>query len=226
MEWGSRATRSSGWEPGSARTSAGSRPSTSARPARPASHACRPTTSTSTRCTTSTGTRVGRRSGRRSNVLIAQGKVLYVKLVELRRLAHRPGAGERQGAPGRRPGFRSRASTTSTKRTLELEVIPATPAPTGCPAFLAYSPLGGGTPWAADRPTTTAGGASFMTLSDKVAEFGVFCARSSAISAAAVALAWVAQAPGVTAPGDRTAHDGAAAVRPRRAGAAASTRPR
>ena len=40
-------------------------PGTSATPARRACAACRPTTSTSTRCTTSTGTRRGTRSGRR-----------------------------------------------------------------------------------------------------------------------------------------------------------------
>ena len=45
--------------------------------ARKAFGGCRPTTSTSTRCTTSTGPRRGRRSGRRWTAC-AQGKVIYV----------------------------------------------------------------------------------------------------------------------------------------------------
>jgi aryl-alcohol dehydrogenase-like predicted oxidoreductase len=50
---------------GSDRTTAASRLTTSAGPARRVCGGCRPTISTCTRCTTSTGPRPGRRSGRR-----------------------------------------------------------------------------------------------------------------------------------------------------------------
>ena len=60
------------------RTRRGCRRCTSARRARTACGACRPTTSTSTRCTTSTATRRGTRSGRRWSCSSQQGKVLYV----------------------------------------------------------------------------------------------------------------------------------------------------
>jgi NDP-hexose 2,3-enoyl reductase len=89
-----------------------------------------------------------------------------------------------------------------TKRTVELEVIPAAQA-YGM-AFLAYSPLGGGL--LGGKPADNDGGRrNFMAASDTVAEFGRFCDELGH-PPATVALAWVAQAPGVTAPviGPRT----------------------
>ena len=59
-------------------TTAGSRRATSATRAKRACAACRPITSTSTRCTTSTGPRRGTRSGRRWRRSSTQGKVIYV----------------------------------------------------------------------------------------------------------------------------------------------------
>ena len=69
--------------------------STSGAPATRRCSGCRPTTSTSTRCTTSTGTPRGTRSGRRWRSCAQQGKILYVGSSQLRRLAHRAGAGGR-----------------------------------------------------------------------------------------------------------------------------------
>ena len=62
----------------SGRTTAASRPGTSATRATRACAGCRPTTSTCTRCTTSTGARRGTRSGRRWRRSSTQGKVIYV----------------------------------------------------------------------------------------------------------------------------------------------------
>src|SRR6185437_8954272 len=89
-----------------------------------------------------------------------------------------------------------------TKRTLELEVLPATRA-YGM-AFLAYSALGAGL--LAGKPADNDGGRrNFAAASDRVTEFGRFCDELGH-PPATVALAWVAQAPGVTAPviGPRT----------------------
>ncbi len=89
-----------------------------------------------------------------------------------------------------------------TKRTVELEVIPATQA-YGM-AFLAYSPLGGGL--LGGKPEDNAGGRrNFMTATDQASRFSAFCDELGH-PPAAVALAWVAQQNGVTAPviGPRT----------------------
>ena len=103
--------------------------------------ACRPTTSTSTRCTTSTATRRGRRSGRRWSSSCREGKVLYVgssnfagwHIAEARRSARPP-------LPG--PGLASRASTTSTSARSNWRSIPA------CEEYglgvIPWSPLAGG----------------------------------------------------------------------------------
>jgi aryl-alcohol dehydrogenase-like predicted oxidoreductase len=135
------------------------------------------------------------------DVLIAQGKVLYVgssNFAGWHIAQAQESAKARLGA-----GLVSEQSVYNlTKRTLELEVIPAASA-YGM-AFLAYSPLGGGL--LGGKPADNDGGRrNFMTLSDKIAEFGAFC-EELGHSAAVVALAWVAQAPGVTAPviGPRT----------------------
>jgi aryl-alcohol dehydrogenase-like predicted oxidoreductase len=135
------------------------------------------------------------------DLLIAQGKVLYVgssNFAGWHIAQAQESAKARLGV-----GLVSEQSVYNlTKRTLELEVIPAASA-YGM-AFLAYSPLGGGL--LGGKPADNDGGRrNFMTLSEKVAAFGTFC-EELGHSAAAVALAWVAQAPGVTAPviGPRT----------------------
>jgi len=88
------------------------------------------------------------------------------------------------------------------KRTVELEVIPA------CGdygmAFLPYSPLGAGE--LGGRPADNEKGRrAFFAPSDTIAAYQTFC-DSIGHSPADVALAWVAQQPGVTAPiiGPRT----------------------
>jgi len=88
------------------------------------------------------------------------------------------------------------------KRTVELEVIPA------CGAyglgFLPYSPLGGGA--LGGKPADNEKGRrAFLPQSAAITEYQSFC-RSLGHSAGDVALAWVAQQPGVTAPiiGPRT----------------------
>ena len=98
---------------------------TSGRRARTACGGCRPTTSTSTRCTTSTGRRRGRRSGRRWSTLIAAGQDHLCRQQQLRRLAHRPGQRGRCSPPLTWAWSASRAFTTSRSRTVELEVLPA-----------------------------------------------------------------------------------------------------
>jgi aryl-alcohol dehydrogenase-like predicted oxidoreductase len=89
-----------------------------------------------------------------------------------------------------------------TKRTVELEVIPAAQA-YGM-AFLAYSPLGGGL--LGGKPADNDGGRrNFMAATDATTRFAAFCDELGQPQAA-VALAWVARQPGVTAPviGPRT----------------------
>ena len=64
-------------------------PGTSSAPATPRCAGCRPTTSTCTRCTTSTAPRPWDEIWQAMESLVAQGKILYVGLVQLRRLASR-----------------------------------------------------------------------------------------------------------------------------------------
>jgi aryl-alcohol dehydrogenase-like predicted oxidoreductase len=135
------------------------------------------------------------------DVLIAQGKVLYVgssNFAGWHIAQAQETAKARLGV-----GLVSEQSVYNlTKRTLELEVIPAASA-YGM-AFLAYSPLGGGL--LGGKPEGNDGGRrNYMTMSDKIAAFGSFCDELGH-APAAVALAWVAQAPGITAPviGPRT----------------------
>jgi aryl-alcohol dehydrogenase-like predicted oxidoreductase len=88
------------------------------------------------------------------------------------------------------------------KRTVELEVIPATHA-YGM-AFMPYSPLGGGL--LGGKPSDNERGRrSNVTQTDRVQKFGVLCEEIGQ-TPAAVALAWVSRRPGVTAPviGPRT----------------------
>jgi len=89
-----------------------------------------------------------------------------------------------------------------TKRTVELEVIPAARA-YGM-AFLPYSPLGGGV--LGGRPTDNdRGRRAFLKPTSAVERFQELC-DDLGHAPAAVALAWVARQPGVTAPviGPRT----------------------
>ena len=88
------------------------------------------------------------------------------------------------------------------RRTVELEVIPAARA-YGM-AFIPYSPLGGGL--LGGKPADNdKGRRTYMTATDQVQQFQALC-DDLALSPAAVALAWVASQPGVTAPviGPRT----------------------
>ena len=89
------------------RTRGGSRPSTSAGPATPPYSACRPTTSTSTRCTTSTGAPPWDEIWEAMEVLRNQGKILYVGSSNFAGLAHRQGAGGGGPAPLPGPGQRA-----------------------------------------------------------------------------------------------------------------------
>jgi aryl-alcohol dehydrogenase-like predicted oxidoreductase len=89
-----------------------------------------------------------------------------------------------------------------TKRTVELEVLPAARA-YGM-AFIPYSPLGAG--MLAGRPSDNdQGRRTYLTATDAVTAFQTFC-EELGHPPAAVALAWVASQPGVTAPviGPRT----------------------
>ncbi|HZZ34547.1 MAG TPA: aldo/keto reductase [Caulobacteraceae bacterium] len=134
-------------------------------------------------------------------LLVQQGKVLYVgssnfagwHIAQAQELA-------------RRRDFLGLVSEQSVynliRRTVELEVIPACQA-YGM-AFLPYSPLGGGllggTPSDNDR-----GRRAFLRQTETLDAFEAYCGEIGQ-SPAAVALAWVARQPGVTAPviGPRT----------------------
>ena len=88
------------------------RPAHPAWPARTVCGACRPTTSTSTRCTTSTGPTPWEEVWQAIDTLVQQGKILYVGSQQLRRLAHRPGERGRRPSRTRSASSASRASTT------------------------------------------------------------------------------------------------------------------
>ena len=76
-------------------------------PATRRSSGCRPTSSTSTRCTTSTATPRGTRSGRRSRRCVPQGKILYAGSSNFAgwHLAKAQEAAQKRGLP--RPGLRA-----------------------------------------------------------------------------------------------------------------------
>lgn len=134
-------------------------------------------------------------------LLIQQGKVLYVGSSNFAgwHIAQAQGiAGSRNGL-----GLASEQSIYNlTKRTVELEVIPACQA-YGM-AFLPYSPLGGG--MLGGRPSENdKGRRTYLKATPAVEAFQTLCDEIGH-SPADVAIAWVAGQPGVTAPiiGPRT----------------------
>ena len=106
-------------------TSRGSRPTTSVAPATRACAACRPTTSTSTRCTTSIATRRGRRSGRRWSSWCTQGKVLYVGSSNFAGWHIAQAQGDGRAARNFLGLVSEQSLYNLNARTIELEVIPA-----------------------------------------------------------------------------------------------------
>ena len=194
----------------------GCRRCTSARRATPACGGCRPTTSTSTRCTTSTATRRGRRSGRRWSCSSRRARC---STSAARNFAgwHIVQANE----AARRRDFLGLVSEQSlynlNARTVELEVLPACrPTASAHP----WSPLGGGLLGGALQKVTRAGAApSGSQRLDRAAPRSARgwerCARELGEAPADVALAWLLHQPAVTAPiiGPRTAEqlDGACA---------------
>jgi len=134
-------------------------------------------------------------------VLVQQGKVLYVGSSNF---AGWHIAQAQESAKARH--FLGLASEQSVynlmRRTVELEVIPACRA-YGM-AFLPYSPLAGGL--LGGKPTENERGRrAFLPQSKAIDAFESLC-RSLGHAPSAVALAWVARQPGVTAPivGPRT----------------------
>jgi len=134
-------------------------------------------------------------------VLVRQGKVLYVGSSNFAGW-HIAQAQETAKARSFMGLVSEQSVYNLTKRTVELEVIPAAQA-YGM-GFLPYSPLGsgllGGRPADNDRGRRT-----FIKPTDQVTAFNVLCDEIGQ-PAASVALAWVAGRPGVTAPiiGPRT----------------------
>ena len=144
-------------------------------------------------------------------VLVAQGKILYVGLVQLRRLAHRAGLRDRAGARLPRPGQRAVAVQPGHPRRSSLRCCP--PRSAYGVGVIPWSPLerraarrraevraGGappaGRPGEADgRGATGTSIEAYEDLCDKLGE-----------EPADVALAWLLHQDGVTAPiiGPRT----------------------
>lgn len=133
-------------------------------------------------------------------VLVAQGKVLYVGSSNF---AGWHIAQAQETAKAR--SFLGLASEQSvynlTKRTVELEVLPACQA-YGM-AFLPYSPLAAGA--LAGKPRENAGRRAYVRGSEAIEAYNALCAKLGQ-DPADVALAWLARRPGVTAPivGPRT----------------------
>src|SRR5580704_7043238 len=134
-------------------------------------------------------------------VLIQQGKVLYVGSSNFAgwHIAQAQESAKARGAVGL---VAEQSVYNLTKRTVELEVLPAARA-YGM-AFIPYSPLGGGV--LGGRPSDNdRGRRSVITPTDQVQSFQALCDELGE-AAGSVALAWVARQPGVTAPviGPRT----------------------
>ncbi len=134
-------------------------------------------------------------------VLIQQGKVLYVGSSNFAgwHIAQAQESAKARGAVGL---VSEQSVYNLTKRTVELEVLPAARA-YGM-AFIPYSPLGGGV--LGGRPADNEQGRrSFIKPTDQVMAFQALCDELGQ-PAGSVALAWVASQPGVTAPviGPRT----------------------
>ena len=162
------------------------------------------------------------------DVLRTQGKIIYVGLVELRGLAHRPGP----GGCARRPVFglvSEQSLYNLAARTVELEVLPA------CQGYgigvIPWSPLhggllsgvlrrhgapgagGSGGPGAGGQDTGPSGGRSsggraaeaIQEIRPQIEAYEAFCADLGE-DPAVVALAWLLHQPAVTAPivGPRT----------------------
>jgi aryl-alcohol dehydrogenase-like predicted oxidoreductase len=134
-------------------------------------------------------------------LLVAQGKVLYIGSSNF---AGWHIAQAQETAKHR--NFLGLASEQSVynlaNRTVELEVIPAARA-YGM-AFIPYSPLGGGKLGGKPRENER-GRRAFLPATPQIDAYNAFCAELGH-SPGDVALAWVAQQPGVTAPiiGPRT----------------------
>jgi aryl-alcohol dehydrogenase-like predicted oxidoreductase len=135
------------------------------------------------------------------DVLVTQGKALYVGSSNF---AGWHIAQAQESARSRHfLGLASEQSVYNlTKRTVELEVIPACRA-YGM-AFLPYSPLGGGL-LGGKAVDNERGRRAFLQQSSQLDAFAALCAGLGH-SPASVALAWVSRQPGVTAPviGPRT----------------------
>ena len=134
-------------------------------------------------------------------LLIQQGKVLYVGSSNFAgwHIAQAQETAKARGAVGL---VSEQSVYNLTKRTVELEVLPATCA-YGM-AFIPYSPLGGGL--LGGRPADNEQGRrAYMTATEPVQQFQSLC-DDLGEAAGSVALAWVARQPGVTAPviGPRT----------------------
>jgi NDP-hexose 2,3-enoyl reductase len=134
-------------------------------------------------------------------VLIQQGKLLYVGSSNFAgwHIAQGQESAKARGAVGL---VSEQSVYNLTKRTVELEVLPAARA-YGM-AFIPYSPLGGGA--LGGRPSdNNQGRRRFIKPTDQVLAFQAFCDELGQ-EAGSVALAWVASQPGVTAPviGPRT----------------------
>ena len=134
-------------------------------------------------------------------LLVQQGKVLYVGSSNFAGW-HIAQAQEKAKARHGLGLVSEQSVYNLMKRTVELEVIPACQG--YAMAFLPYSPLGGGA--LGGKPVENeAGRRSFMRQNDQIDRFQALCAELGH-TPAAVALAWVAGRPGVTAPviGPRT----------------------
>ena len=172
--------------------------------------ACRPTTSTSTRCTTSTATRPWEEIWQAMETAGAAGQGDLRRQQQLRRLAHRPGAGRGRAARTSWAWSREQSLYNLNARTIELEVIPA------CRAYglgvIPWSPLGGGLLGGVLQKVSrgpargrSASRRPSRRTAPQLEAYEAFCAELGE-QPADVALAWLLHNPVVTAPiiGPRT----------------------
>ena len=135
----SRPKSTARWATG--RTNAGCRPSTSGAPAKTACAACKPITSTCTRCTTLIATRPGKKSGRRWSSWFSEGKVIYVGSSNFAGWHIAQAQCARRTASFHGPGVRAEPLQPGGAQ-IELEVIPACQALR--PGLIPWSPLAAG----------------------------------------------------------------------------------